>query len=845
MADDRPSGRQRNVSGTGNGVYRRGSGTGSGPVGNSGGYSGRGGSSGNSGRNNGSSGGNRNTDGNRGIFNLGGGGGSGLTSLLGNKKVLIIIAIIVVLALIFGGTGMFKKLGNLCSGTNLLSSLLPTNSDTSYVTELANTNTSTGWDRTSNSGKALNTSVASGSRAKYTTILGNGNDQVTIMMYMCGTDLESKNGMASSDLAEMAKATLADKLNIIVMTGGCTGWKTTAISNTTNQVYKIANGGIIRLESDFGNTSMTNPDTLTKFINYCKNNFSANRYELIFWDHGGGSISGYGYDQRFPSSGGMTLAKINTALKNAGIQYDFIGFDTCLMATTENALMLSSYADYLIASEETEPGAGWYYTNWLTKFAANTSMSTIEVGKMIIDDFTDFCASKYSNAKTTLSIVDLAELQTTVPSVLSDFARTTTNLIKSDNYSDVSEARGNTREYSTSKIDQVDLVNLADNIGTKEGKALANAILSAVKYNRTSASMTNSYGLSIYFPYSKLGNVDSAVTTYGQIGMNSEYTQCIKSFASMETAGQVVSGGSSSPVSSILGNFSQSSNSGSSSDAISSLLGSFLGGSSGVSIDGLDSGNLSFLDSLIPREAAGVLAGNIFDASKIQEWIPYKNTKVIGLEDDQWKLVQSLELNVFYDDGKGYIDLGLDNIFEFKDGYLVGEYDGAWLAINNQVVPYYYMETVKNGSNTIIRGRVPALINEKRAELLICFVNNDPGVVEGIRYIYEDNETGTVAKDADLGTFEYDFNVYDSTGAVTSSEKGSVVALQNGDVIEFLCDYYSYAGVYQDSFRFGDKLIYNGSLEVTDVLLPDASKANAVYRFVDIYGQQYFSAVIE
>ena len=52
----------------------------------------------------------------------------------------------------------------------------------------------------------------------------------------------------------------------------------------------------------------------------------------------------------------MGLANINKALKDGGVKFDFIGFDACLMATAETALMLDQHADYLIASEETEPG---------------------------------------------------------------------------------------------------------------------------------------------------------------------------------------------------------------------------------------------------------------------------------------------------------------------------------------------------------------------------------------------------------------------------------------------------------------------------------------------------------
>ena len=168
---------------------------------------------------------------------------------------------------------------------------------------------------------------------------------------------------------------------------------------------------------------MTDPATLTGYIQYCAKKFPASRYELIFWDHGGGSISGYGYDEKFASSGSMGLSGIDTALKNAGVKFDFIGFDACLMATAENALMLTQHGDYLIASEETEPGVGWYYTNWLTAFGKNPSMPTIKLGQKIADDFVDVCAQKCPGQLTTLSVVDLAELEATIPASLTEFSR--------------------------------------------------------------------------------------------------------------------------------------------------------------------------------------------------------------------------------------------------------------------------------------------------------------------------------------------------------------------------------------------------------------------------------------
>ena len=87
------------------------------------------------------------------------------------------------------------------------------------------------WDEGTNNTGKLNTEVASAARSRYTTILGNGEDTVTIMVFTCGTDLESRAGMASNDIAEMCAATLSDKVNILIYTGGCKQWKTSGISN--------------------------------------------------------------------------------------------------------------------------------------------------------------------------------------------------------------------------------------------------------------------------------------------------------------------------------------------------------------------------------------------------------------------------------------------------------------------------------------------------------------------------------------------------------------------------------------------------------------------------------------
>ncbi|MBQ5400799.1 MAG: hypothetical protein IIU15_06200 [Treponema sp.] len=813
--NNRPRAREKNVTNNSTGVYKRGEGLGTGPVGSQNGYAGRTGgnqsnprrqsfgpSSGNSsGSFNGSSGSSGGSRSGRTVTKAGGGG--------------IIIAIIAgVLYLIFGRGG--KNSNNTSNQTTTSESTYESNYESPSQTSYTSTDSS----------------VASGSRAKRTQIVGNGQDTITLMVYMCGADLESKNGMASSDLGEMANANLSDKINLIVYTGGSKQWKTKGISNKVNQIYKVENGGIRQLVADDGQKAMTDPSTLSGFIKWAAKNYPANRYELIFWDHGGGSVSGYGYDENFSSKGSMNLANIDKALKNGGVKFDFIGFDTCLMATAENALMLDSHADYMIASEETEPGIGWYYTNWLTNLSKNTSMPTLEIGKTIVDDFTSQCNIKCSGQKTTLSVIDLAEFSNTVPNALSSFAKSISNMISANKYQTVSDARYNTREFSAkSKIDQIDLVDLCLKMNTSEGKKLANALQSAIKYNKTSRNMTNAYGVSIYFPYQRASYVDQACDTYEAIGMGDDYANAIRQFAKLEVSGQVASGGTSSPLGSLLeglgglggifGSSSSSSSSSGSSDIIGSLLGSFLGGGVGDGlISGLTGRNIDFMSDpdFTNEDAADYIAKNHFDPTALV-WKESSNGKAsLSLSDGQWKLVHALDKNMFYDDGEGYIDLGLDNTYSIDGKTMTADTDRTWLAINGQPVAYYHEDTVDDGKNYTITGRVPALLNGERVNLLLVFDNENPyGFIAGAQADYHNNETETVAK--------------------------NITELEIGDKLEFLCDYYSYDGTYSDTYLLGEPMTVKSNMQISDV---DVGKGNVkiTYRFTDIYNQEYWTPAL-
>lgn len=838
MSPSRPSdGRQKKtVSGGGN-ANKRGSGLGSGPVGGGG----------RPGGGSGAGGGTRNS------------GGSLIAVLLGlligkttsgektNKSgclkrililVVVVVAVVFLVRLCSGGGTVSDLLGGLLgegdsSGSGGGSSLDYTPTQTSnpdlISTLMGNNNTfSASADESAYRAHTPNYSVAPEARDKYTKLKGNGEDTVTIMVFLCGTDLETKNAMGTSDLQEMINATISDKVNLIIETGGTAAWKNSTVSNKTNQIYQVKSGGLVRLEDNLGKKSMVDPATLSGFIQYCRKNFPADRYGLIFWDHGGGSLAGYGYDELFTSAGSMTLDKIDTALKDGGCQFDFIGFDACLMATLETAFVVEPYADYLIASEATEPGTGWFYTGWLNALSADTSMPTVDVAKKIIDDFISTSAS--AGSPTTLSLIDLAELKGTVPAPLTSFSTDTSNMLDS-NYATVSNARSSAKDFSSSsKINQIDLIHFLNNLNTDSAKALSAALSGCVKYNRSGMTVTNANGVTIYFPYQSLGKVSTAISTYNKIGMNKSYTDCIRSFASMAAGGQVASGSSSNAMGSLLGN-----------DA-GSLLGSLLGGpapsssSSGTDLVGtlleaFLSGNRSLVtgdaDSSWVEEDRLRASLDYFSDTRVGldslTLTEVDGRQVLSLSEEQWSSIQTLEMNLFIDDGEGFIDLGLDPYATYDDaGNLIMAFDGTWISINGQNVAAYFISEDRVEDDYTLLYRVPALLNGQRVNLILAVSGN-----------YADN--------AD--------EEYLLLGAQTDYEEISdavmkgLLPVEAGDALQFLCDYYSYTGEYLDSYMLGEELRATGEWEIGYASVGDVSWSMC-YRLTDIYNGRYWTPAV-
>ena len=755
------------------------------------------------------------------------GGSSGGGFKLNGKTILILIIVAVGIFLVFrmmnSGDGTVPTTDTSSGGGILggLSSLLGGGSSvsTGNMSSLFGDG-SGGYSTANTSGNGNYTNLLRttdpDARAKYFTPKKNGGDTVTVMVYLCGTDLESRSSMATRDLQEMARAKFDDeKVKVIVYTGGCLNWHVKEISTQVNQVWRVYSGGKFEKIAEDGDKGMTVPGTLSGFLQYGFDKFPASRYELILWDHGGGSVSGYGYDEKNKNAGTLDLAELQTELRTGlkGAKYangkkarfDFIGFDACLMATVETALMAEEFADYMIASEETEPGIGWYYTNWLTALGENPSIDTLDLGKIICDDFVSECAKQAAGQKTTLSIVDLAELKDKMPDALRDFSTSVTGMVKNGNYQTVSTARNGAREFAAStQIDQVDLSDLATRIGSAEAKDLAKVIGSAVKYNR--ATFNGAYGLSIYFPYRKAANVSKAVKINSNMKeeennepiVDSSYSECIRAFASMAGGGAYVASGNSGY------NTAATALSGGgygSMDAISSLLGMFLGG------DGRDLSGV-----LDETEMVTYLTDNTLrDADLTVRNVNGQYT--LTLPQEKWSLVTGAAVNLFYYDAahNGYVDLGYDNVYTRQGNTLICDDAGGWITLNGKIVAYY----VETADQNEAYGYIPVEINGLRYELT-TYYDGDAFRVVGARRVYKD-ETEAIAKTEE--------------------------ALEFPITIQPIFDFYDSNYEYQDSFRYGDAIAVSSpaDLKVEEMAFTDPENLLYSYRLTDIYQQKWWT----
>ncbi len=254
----------------------------------------------------------------------------------------------------------------------------------------------------------LNISVREVVKAKY-----------TIMVYICGSNLESDSGLATKNINEMLSVDYPSDVNVIMQTGGATKWKTSGISAKNIGRFHIENGSLVS-DAQLSQANMGSSDTFKSFIEWGTSEYPAEKTGVIMWNHGG-AMDGCCFDDNYSDGDPLTNAEMKTALQAAlgsNNKLEWIGYDCCLMAVQDIAEFNSHYFNYMVSSQEAEPGEGWDYDAWLKKIAQNSSITSEELLPQICDSYVTKCANCYASYgagnynDATLSVLDLTKMET-------------------------------------------------------------------------------------------------------------------------------------------------------------------------------------------------------------------------------------------------------------------------------------------------------------------------------------------------------------------------------------------------------------------------------------------------
>lgn len=557
---------------------------------------------------------------------------------------------------------------------------------------------------------------------------GNASDTYTLMLYMCASDLESECGFATEDLNEIMYGYTAGNLNVIVQTGGTAEWQNTVVADDRCQRYQVTEDGLELVDDSLGMQNMADSATLTDFIQYCSSNYAADHYGLVLWDHGGGVVGGYGYDENFGGDS-MSLTEMSHALGDANVHLDMLGFDACLMANFETCLMAAPYADYLIASEEPEPGCGWYYTDWIGKLSENCGIPPKRYGRQIIDDYITESGWDSPSMYSTLGMFDLQQVTQKLLPALSQFSDDAVQQLSAGEYRRISQSRSNTRAVYQSELDHIDLLDYAQHSQSETADQLEQAVSDCVVYYRETENGSGDNGLSILFPYYDLSALDMLEEMYQTLGYDDAYPAFLEQFANVMAGGQISVSG-----------FSNTQNHAAASEY------------SGFQWFDADAG---YDESYYETYSADL---SLLETTEVDgRW-------VLELSEEDWEIVNDAAMQMFAVYDGFYVDMGLDDYCEFDDyGNLIVEYDQTWVALDGQVVPFFHESYTSDGDSFFTCGSVPCVYNGIDAEIVLVWDTEHPsGYAAGVRPVYTDSVAAKGLYDiCDGDTFQVYYDIYD------------------------------------------------------------------------------------
>ena len=594
---------------------------------------------------------------------------------------------------------------------------------------------------------------------------------VVVLEYIIGSNLENSNGMASINIKQMKNSTAqGENLTYVIQAGGSSRWFTNEITEDAIGRYTIKNGKIETATLLNSNVCMSEKESLEDFLKWAKENYPADRYMLVFWDHGGGFGLGYGQDDLNAKQADvptMLMSELTEALKNSGMKFDVIGFDACLMQTIECALALEPYADYYIASEETESGLGWFYTDAFGKLAQDPTIPTPEFAKDLIATFDSLNTTVNDgevDTKSTLSVVDLTMVKPIYEQLTNLFTVSRESIIKDpEYYADISSSALNS--YTFHNDEQIDLVHYLTILDAVDYEsqicrdnaclALADNVKASIPYrNKNSAEGIN--GLAFTFP---IKNLNMYSYSYDQLkGFNmTKQMDFYNDFFSIMAAQQLKAN-------------EQTGN------AFSSLTAS----------------------AITQSEWYKPGYENYDTTVESFENIPLKESEggyVVELPEKVNKLIDNVQVAAYQKEGEELRYLGRDYIgFDNFEGQTVLGMDDTWVHVDNNLISYTAEQSRTTDEGIIYTGSTKAILNGDQPVTLhiewspIPEGEEKPAQGRIIGYSKADNQFAFMEKGNEElkagDRLDFLFEYHDKDGNVLKEEKyGRTLYVTNPDRI--------------------------------------------------------------
>jgi len=321
----------------------------------------------------------------------------------------------------------------------------------------------------------------------------------------------------------MEKVGSTDQVNIVCQFDRRPGYDTSNGDWTDTKIFYIEkdnNSRIINspVVKELGEVNMGEVSEVVKFVKFCKENYPAKHYFLSVWNHGAGwaltgefneTLKGISYDDSNGHSY-MDAFELGDMTKQVasilGKKLDIMDFDACLMAMPCIGYQMMPYVDYMVASEETEPGDGKPYDEYLAPLASNPKMSAKDFSSVVVKKYAaSYSGGSQGSSSTTQSATELAKLPALAAAVKDFSAALIANM--SSDYNNIKSAFTTTQDYAMSELK--DLVHFAKLVSSKVPalKATADKVIAAndaaVFANEvTGYGLNNSFGLAAYMPTS-------------------------------------------------------------------------------------------------------------------------------------------------------------------------------------------------------------------------------------------------------------------------------------------------------------------------------------------------------